>query len=300
LRAVPQGSWIGGTIPYFMTADGGKTSREGIFVEEIPPFAQPRAPVVYDEKNIASIGEDSPENGYTIVILPAFTALHQQYALAAPGYKDLFFKTVAGWISGVHLDDLGKRTPKVFNGMTKEVLADRGVALHIDLPSSHRAQIGIVNIFEQGDGDEIKFSSSGFEAKACTINGESRNFHDYFVGKRLDARLPLVANFCGAMINVSIQGLDAASATVKFYAPVFEGVPYRLARPIENYVERFASSIPSALSTPVFTCNCVLNYLYGALENRRTGKLLGPMTFGEIAYQLLNQTLVHVTISSVG
>ena len=37
LRAVPRGSWIGGTIPYFMTEEGGKTSRTGIFVEVARP-----------------------------------------------------------------------------------------------------------------------------------------------------------------------------------------------------------------------------------------------------------------------
>jgi len=41
----------------------------------------------------------------------------------------------------------------------------------------------------------------------------------------------------------------------------------------------------------------VLNYVYGELENKRTGNLTGPMTFGEIAFQVLNQTLVHVTVS---
>jgi hypothetical protein len=40
----------------------------------------------------------------------------------------------------------------------------------------------------------------------------------------------------------------------------------------------------------------VLNYLHGSLEGRRTGSLQGPMTFGEIAYQLLNQTLVQITV----
>lgn len=297
LRQMPRGNWIGGTIPYFMTEEGGKTSRQGIFVEEVPSFARPRAPVVYDGQSIARIGRDAPENGYTILILPAFTAIHQQYALEAPGYPDLFLKTVAGWISGIHLDDLGKKTPKVFNGLSGEVLADRGVALHIELPESQRAEIGIINIFEPGDGDEIRFTASGFEAGECIINGERRNFHDYVVGHKLDTRLPLVANFCGAMINVSIQALDATTATVKLYAPVFDGVAYRFARPVASYPQRFAASIPSDIAKPVFTCNCVLNYLYGELENRRTGSLQGPMTFGEIAFQLVNQTLVHVTIS---
>lgn len=296
LRAVPKGNWIGGTIPYFMTSEGGKTSRDRLFVEEIPPLACGRKVVVYDEANIANIGVDAPDRGYTIVILPAFSAIHQRYALEAPRYKDLFLKTVAGWISGVHLDELNTRKPKVVNGMTGEVIDDRGVALHIELPPSHRAQIGIVNIFEPGDGDEIVFPVSGFQTKECMVNGTPRDFADYLAEEGINARLPLVTNYCGALINVSIRAINARPSTVTFYAPVFEGVTYHLARPVESYAQRFATAIPAGVLDPVFSCNCVLNYVYGALENQRTGRLVGPMTFGEIAFQLLNQTLVHVTV----
>ena len=46
---------------------------------------------------------------------------------------------------------------------------------------------------------------------------------------------------------------------------------------------------------PVFTCNCILNYLYANLEGKKTGSIVGPITFGEIAYMLLNQTMVYLT-----
>jgi hypothetical protein len=65
-------------------------------------------------------------------------------------------------------------------------------------------------------------------------------------------------------------------------------------------LKRFVAAIPADIADPVFSCNCVLNYVYGRLENERAGRLEGPMTFGEIAFQLLNQTLVHVTISAAG
>jgi hypothetical protein len=42
-----------------------------------------------------------------------------------------------------------------------------------------------------------------------------------------------------------------------------------------------------------------LNYLYGKLEGRKTGDLTGPITFGEIAFQLLNQTLVYLEVTEV-
>ena len=40
----------------------------------------------------------------------------------------------------------------------------------------------------------------------------------------------------------------------------------------------------------------MLNYLYAELEGKKTGSIVGPITFGEIAYVLLNQTLVHLLI----
>jgi len=43
-----------------------------------------------------------------------------------------------------------------------------------------------------------------------------------------------------------------------------------------------------------FACNCILNYLYGKLEGKKTGDITGPITFGEIAHQLLNQTMVRL------
>jgi hypothetical protein len=41
-----------------------------------------------------------------------------------------------------------------------------------------------------------------------------------------------------------------------------------------------------------------LNYLYANLEGKKTGHIVGPMTFGEIAYMLLNQTLVYLTFEN--
>jgi hypothetical protein len=55
--------------------------------------------------------------------------------------------------------------------------------------------------------------------------------------------------------------------------------------------------VPSDIGDVEFSCNCILNYLYGELEGKRTGALKGPMTFGEVAYQLLNQTMVYLKVS---
>ncbi|MEO0003956.1 MAG: hypothetical protein RLZZ22_1648, partial [Pseudomonadota bacterium] len=46
----------------------------------------------------------------------------------------------------------------------------------------------------------------------------------------------------------------------------------------------------------VFSCNCILNFLFGELEGKAIGGVEGPITFGEIGYQLLNQTMVAVRL----
>jgi hypothetical protein len=297
LRSLPAGPWIGGTIPYFMTPEGGQVSRAQAFVTEVPAFALGVQVATYDEQTISRIGVDSPENGYTILVVPAFSRLHRQFALEAPSFEHLFLKVVAGWIAGTHLDDVGKITPKVFAGPTGEILDAKGVAMHIELPREYQARIGIVNIFEQGDGDEIQFPATGFEASECAVDGRRHSVAAYFGRAGFDTRLPLVANYSGTRCNVSIRSLDIPGNKVTFFAPVFEGVRYRHAKPVGDYAQRFLAAIPQDIGEAVFCCNCVHNYVYGDLEGRRTGTLQGPMTFGEIAYQLLNQTLVHVTLS---
>jgi hypothetical protein len=83
---------------------------------------------------------------------------------------------------------------------------------------------------------------------------------------------------------------------VSFYAPVFAGVNYRFADAVEDYSERFLQAMPSDGGPILFGCNCILNYLYSQLQGRQTARLTGPITFGEVAYQLLNQTAVYLTL----
>jgi hypothetical protein len=54
--------------------------------------------------------------------------------------------------------------------------------------------------------------------------------------------------------------------------------------------------IPSNTENIIASCNCILNYLYSELEGKKTGKVTGPITFGEIAYVLVNQTMVYLSV----
>lgn len=296
LRKLPAGHWIGGTIPYFMGQEGGETTRERVFATEVPVIGGAPRIRFYDITNLDQVCVDGPDNGYSLIVIPAFSEAHSFFARNAPGFEDMFVKPLLGWISGIHLADLGSAAPMVVNGETLEFDAERAVAMHVPLPPERYARIDIINLFTQGDGDRIRFPQKGFSATDCTVNGVQQSFADYVTARKVDTRLPLVADYSGAMINVSIKGVDTGSKVVDFYAPVFDDIEYRFAAPVSDYVQTFNAQLPNNTETVGFACNCILNYLYSELEGKKVPTMLGPMTFGEIAYQLLNQTLVYLTI----
>jgi hypothetical protein len=296
LSRLPRGRWIGGTTAYFMAADGGVVETEQVFCTAIDEAAEVRI-ASYDADQLPGLVDPAFGAGFIGLLIPAFSDVHRAYAMNSMSYSGIFNQPVAGWITGVLLSDLGKTTPKVFNGGTGEVLADKAVALHVRLPADRTATLDIVNLFEQGDGDTIVFTKSGFEGTDCLVNGAACNFARYVTDKAIDTQLPIIANYAGAMINVSIQSVDREAGVVKFYAPVVDGVSYRFARPVADYVDTFTQKAGHG-GRGEFSCNCILNFLYAGLEGKKTGDYWGPITFGEIAYILLNQTLVRLKIGA--
>jgi len=297
LRELPAGNWIGGTIPYFMTETGGESSRTRIHVTELPEYVVDIAIRCYDESSISGVYADAPENGASFIIIPARSSVHFSFALNAPNYENFAVRPLIGWISGVHLDDLGKISPKVFDGTAVRAIDDAAIVMHVSLPKDKVADIGIINIFEQGEGDTITFAADGFSAREAFINGQKVDFGRYLYQKRLDKRLPLVADYYGALINTSFREGDELQQEVEFYAPVFSGLRYKHARPVQDYISRFSAQLPEGIGHQiVFSCNCILNYLYSNLEGKKITGITGPATFGEIAYQLLNQTMVYLRI----
>ncbi len=297
LGRLPEGHWIGGTIPYFITEKGGLMTRDRIHVTELPPYIKQVAVRTYSAETVSTLYAGTPKNGLSILIIPAGSNAHLNFALKAPAQKNFALGPLFGWIAGVHVDEIGKKKAKVIFGEKLRVMEDGAVAMHITLPEDCYADLNIINIFKQGSGDLITFPADGFKAGDAMINGKKRNFAEYVAEAKLDTRLPLVANYSGAMINVSFQGIDKAAREVSLYAPVFRGIEYRHAAPIGNYVNEFMSGLPrEGTGNVFFSCNCILNYLYSQLEGKRMGGITGPTTFGEIAYQLLNQTLAYVRI----
>lgn len=296
LDQLPAGNWVAGTIPYFMTAEGGKVVTDGqVFATDLGTMGGVSV-ACYGPDELASIAGKAPDNGFSFTIIPAGGQCHQRFSAEAASYEDAFLKPTVGWISGVHLNDLGKVSAKVYDGRTATKHEDRTVVAYVSVPADKLVSLEIVNLFEPDGGDVLHFEETSFRQGTVLVNGERRPFADYVRSRGLEhGKLPLVGDFGGAHLNASIQSLDADA--VNLYAPLFPGVDYRFAKPVADYAGAFRARLgdvdPAGV---VMGCNCILNFLFGELEGKAIGGVAGPVTFGEVAYQLLNQTLVMVRI----
>lgn len=293
LAALQPGKWIGGSIPYFITVDGGLCDQTKVFVDEIKLPITRWMIKTYGAMALNRVASDAFENGFSYVILPANSGVHLEYAMNAAQYPGLFMKPVIGWISGVHLDDLAFETPVVVDGRVGEVLSSDAIVLHVELPPETQVMVRTVNLFRPGPGPTLRFTEPGFSASSALIDGTRTDLAQFMKANRWDPSRPLVADYAGTYVNVSIKSINEKSGRVSFYAPVFPNVAYRQAAPVDDYVKAFSALVPQGIK-PVLSCNCILNYVHGKLEGRRTGPFTGPATFGEIAHQLVNQTLVYL------
>lgn len=298
LDQLPAGNWIGGTIPYFMVPSGGVVVQDGqVFATDLSPAGEVSF-ASYGPEALGDISRNGPDNGFAVTIIPAGSSSHQKFAADAANFEDAFLKPTVGWIAGVHLSQLGTVNPKVYDGRTATKYEDRAVVAYVKLPADKLASIEIVNLFEPGTGDLLQFEQTAFEVDQCLVNGQPTNFATYVREHGLEnGQLPLVGDFAGAHVNASLQSVGEAGGKVVLYAPVFPGVDYHFAKPVGDYAAAFRARLADQSTDGLaLSCNCILNFVFGELEGKAIGGMAGPITFGEIAYQLLNQTMVSVRV----
>lgn len=294
LDQLPAGNWIAGTTPYFMTAEGGCVATDDmVFVTDLSVVGDVSV-ASYGVDELADISGKAPEHGFALVILPGMSQCHEEFALGAPTYPDTFLKPVVGWIAGYDLDKGGSAS--VYDGTGPHKHDNRAVVLNIAWEEGALALPEIANPLQAGNGDVLTFAKAGFTHRTALVNGVETPLAAYLHDKGFaDGKLPLVGDYGGSGINASIQRIDEATGNVIFYAPLFAGVDYRFAAPLASYPAAFAEVLKDKSFDGVFwSCNCILNFLYGELVGKKIGGVAGPVTFGEIAYQLVNQTMVTI------
>ncbi|MCR4591264.1 MAG: hypothetical protein K5668_10655 [Lachnospiraceae bacterium] len=293
LQQLPKGRWMGGTTPYLMSEKGGIQTTEWLLVDEIG-YADEVRIVSYGKYNIFQVVEDCYENGLTILIMPYGSGVSIQYSKGAPEIEELLMHPIVGWIAGFDLEKGG--IPRVYDGTVGESYTDKAVVMYLKLPEGKTAMINMINIFSDDKSEPpICFNAIDYSVKNCKLDGKEINLAEYIEGNKLDTDMPILTEYNGVYLNSTVKSVENGEVT--FYAPIFRDMDYRFAVPVEDYAAEFRRKISEAGATnPVFSCNCVLNFIKGELEGKEIPPFTGPAAFGEIAYHLLNQTLVYCEI----
>jgi hypothetical protein len=202
---------------------------------------------------------------------------------------------------------LPQERPKTFAG-GPQAEDERAAVLYVSLPSHYFAQLHIANLFAPGTGPEIRFPQPGQTGDGdCLIGGERGNLARYIAERGIDRRLPLVADHEGALLNVTILMADSQSGRVMFLSPVSPALTYRFAEDVLDYAAEFTRAAAEIeLDQAAHACICALHYHYAGLipshdsdlppHNTTAPDITAPVTFGQIAYTVLNQTLTCLTI----
>lgn len=295
LKQLPEGNWIGGSNPYLLDSDGGKYTEELIHIQDFTDIAEESMFRFYDSDSIKNITKESYANGIIFAVVPGFSDIHYQFSLAIPNLKNLFVNPLMGWISGSKFDEIAPGVPSVYIGGKQS--KDKVAVLHLKLPANKVARIEIINVYEQGDGDEITFSDDGFLQTNCFVNGVETNLYKYLERVNFKWYLPLMADYSGAKVNVGLIK-DEENKRVLFAAPVFKDVVYKIAKDSINdynfsFFEHLKHDKPDNI---IYSYSCLYNYFNFSLEGKTIPGFTTTFTFGEIAYQLLNITFVYLVI----
>lgn len=300
LKSLPSGNWIGGTLPYFyLKNEGGRMEEERVFVTDFTETIIDFKILTLNQETLSSVSSTAFENGFSFLILPAYSQIYYSFALNVKNYDNLYKNPLMGLVAGAKLDELQKgQLPKIFNGETMLTLENEAVVLHCALLPSRVSRLEIINIYEPSNDDYIEVFEDTFKVRDCLINGELTNLYQYLVDKQIPTIQPLICDYAGAKINVSFQLLLKDTQEVVFYGPLFKNRRYFFSKEIQSYHQAFLEKVRGIMdeeTSIVFNSNSILNYMYGELDKNDIG-FSGPAAFGEIAYYLLNQTFTYLAI----
>ncbi|MBQ3655540.1 MAG: hypothetical protein II956_01675 [Bacteroidales bacterium] len=301
LEGLPQGKWIAGSTPYFV--DGvGVTDEDKIFVNDFTLIAKNAKVAVYDAKNIQDIAVNGYDNGITLVSIPIDTDVYYTFANNSMRYQDIFKNPVVGYIAATKLEEYGKAKPFTATGIDGKLTSEKAVVLYVELPEYLSARTEIEN-FDTIDEQtpEIIFPKDGFVQSDCLIDGKPGNIAEYFenvVKPKIGGYTQMITSQNGALINRDTKIVDTKKGEVTFFSPVYAGDKYHLVKNGQDYLKMFNDNL-SVKRTDVVACFSCVSYFFGGDFTGKKVVTNGNYAFGEIAYQLLNKTIVTLEIDRI-
>jgi len=313
LKTLPKGKWIAGVTSRFIEA--GKdlvTTREKIFVHNVTDIAASVKLKEYDASAISGIYDDAFDNGFSVLILP-YSKVMFEYAFNCMNYTNFASRALCGWISVVPVYSEYERNDVslVFSGETGLSYTESAVVMHIALPPDKYAEVHAFNPLVPEVGDVIHFEGNAQRVENVLVNGVRQNFRQYMIDRQLDRSSGnynvLAGDYTGIIKNMNT---NLAFITCKILPetehdegkyvtlgnPVYKNIPYRFAKidPANSYsnMDRFEKD------KIVFSLSCITNYVFPDIFLKYLTQANGPFAYGEIAYFVLNQSTVYVTIGS--
>lgn len=297
LSNLPQGKWISGTAPYFM--DGvGKISDDMIYVDDLTEYAADVRIEALDETNIDQVAKHGFDNGFSVIILPIDSEVYFSFANNSLQYERIFDNPIVGYVACCKLEDYGKVHPATGIGTTSALTTSKAAVMHVKLPVGMIARTEIMN-FDTIDTSTpaLKFPKTSFVQSDCLIDGKPGNIAEYLesVKQRIGRYPQLITNMNGALVNRDTKCVDLAKGEAAFFSPAYEGDEYRIVKPNPNYQKAFNDAL-SAKQDKIAVCfSCTSYFMFGEFEGKHVD-INGVYAFGEIAYQLLNKTIVTLEI----
>jgi len=298
LQQLPKGNWIGVSAYYFMTKERGLSTNEKLYVQNLSNYSESVTIKSYKEDQTQDILKDRIAGGFTYLLMAPLTKVAENYATEVLSDISLYSIPILGFIGGAKYEDVQSgHKSYCYNGITGQRSDEEAIAIHVKLKQSFSPRIEILNIFEpELEGPRFNFDQNSFAVTDCTVDGQKRNLYDYMLENDIGRAYPLISNHNGALLNCSIFQLDQENKTVYLASPTRKGKTYFLAKPFDDYMKAFQARFDTIdKSNIVISFNCYYNYFFGKLEGKKL-EIGGPITYGEIAYQLLNQTMVYLRI----
>ena len=295
LKQLPKGEWIGGTMPYFMSEEGGTTTKEKVLMSELDSRFDIHQINTYTADQLDNIFSDYPEWGASFIIIPALSKCADLYPRVVEHNSKAFMSPIIGWGSGVLWEDVGKISPKIIDGRDGSLYDDRVIVMHCNLPQNVTANIGTINIIEPS-GPKITFPEYSTELTDALIDGEKRNIYDFLKERNSTIAQAFVTNIRGEKVNLTIKSINDDTKSVTTWNPVNPAYEYQHSDPIDNYEELFEKELENKSGAFAYNCNCLYNYFFCNLDGKKIGDVTGVISFGEIGYISLNQTFVYLTL----
>ena len=309
LSQLSKGDWIGGSCSRFVGKERTPVNtREKIFVHNVTDVVNNFKIVVYDASNVKNIYDEAFEHGFSVLILPFYSDVWREYSINCSNYFNFANSPVCGWVAVAPPYSEYEQNDEslVFSGESGLSYKNSAVVMHIELSVEKYAEIHVFSPFKADDDDIIVFEENGQQVEYALVNGVRQNFRQYLLNRGIDrshdagemSRKCLAGNFSGFIMNVSI-GMETENDLEKYVslgAPVYKGVPYRLANmdKVSYAHEKKQLDVEVACA---FTC--ITNFAHSDIFQKHLTQMYGPFTYGEIGYFLLNQGTVYLTVGNL-